>query len=69
MQKRLQSDSALSHTVTTGFGWHHLTLSLHQIPKAGLFLGAARALPKGEKCRPRAHLSLNAPCTFCWRMK
>ena len=47
MQKRLQSDSALSHTVATGFGWHHLTLSLHQIPTAVLFLGAARALPTG----------------------
>ena len=61
MQKRLQSDSALSQTVATGFGWHHLTLSFHQIPMARLFLGSARTVPPEVKWRPRAQLSLSTP--------
>ena len=69
MLKRLQSDSALSHTVATGFGLHQLTLSAYQISMASLFLGSARAVPTAAKCPSRADLSMNAPLTFCWSMK
>ena len=61
MLKRLQSDSALSHTVATGFGLHQLTLSAYQISMASLFLGSARTVPPETKWRPRAQLSLSTP--------